>query len=38
MEHHPSRPRPSHPTLRAFILMVGLLLVIVGLAYLSSSS
>lgn len=38
MQQNASRPRPSHPPLRAFILMVALLLVVVALAYLSASS
>jgi hypothetical protein len=38
MDNEASRPRPSHPTLRAFVLMAGLLLAIVALAYLSASS
>jgi hypothetical protein len=38
MEHQGSGQRPSHPTLRAVVLMAALLFVIVVLAYLSASS
>lgn len=38
MEQRRSGQRPSHPTLRAVVLMAALLFVIVALAYLSASS
>jgi hypothetical protein len=38
MEHDTSPQRPSHPTLRAFVLMAALLLVVVALAYASATS
>jgi hypothetical protein len=38
MNDQGSGQRPSHPTLRAFVLMAALLFVIVALAYLSASS
>jgi hypothetical protein len=38
MEHDPSSRRPAHPTVRALILMAGLLLVIVARADASATS
>lgn len=38
MERQGSGERPSHPTVRALVLMAAVLFAIVALAYLSSSS